>query len=108
MIFESTKVYLIQDSTSKNLSIEYAKQVLAALMYEKNIGPVDACSEEKNCPSNFPIKNCEELTVPGIVFRYGPTTTIYKKQMCYVIQADSSLNLLKATEKLIYQWLGVM
>lgn len=105
---DGQKVYLLYDPNSKNISTEYSKQRVAAFLYEKNIMTVNACMTEENCPAALPIKTCEGLDVPAVFFKYGSVAKIYKQSKCYVIEADSSTNLYKATEKFIYQYLGVI
>jgi|GEM_PF-6460040 len=105
---DGQKVYLLYDPNSKNISTEYSKQRIATFLFEKNILPVNACVTEENCPDSLPIKKCEGLDVPAILFKEGPISKIYKQSRCYVIEADSSTDLYKATEKFIYQYLGVI
>jgi hypothetical protein len=105
---ESPKVYLIRDPTTRNITIEQSWQRVAAILVARNIQVVDACSQDKECSNSLPIKDCETLSVPGVFFKSGPNAKITKNYMCYVIEGDTSLNLYRATEKLIYQILGVV
>lgn len=106
--FDSQKVYLIIDPTIKNLTFDSSKQRLAYFLDQKNILSVNACNQEQNCPDSMPIKNCEDINEQAILLKSGSKPRIYKDYMCYVIEADTSLNLFKVSEKLIYQMLGVI
>ena len=108
VLIEAPKVYLIHNPNEMNVSTEQAKQRLATILYQKNIFTVNACNQEEGCPESLPIKNCKDIDVPGIYFKSGPEPRIYKDYMCYVIEGDTSLNLFKTSEKLIYQILGVV
>jgi hypothetical protein len=106
--FNTQKVYLLTDPNTKNITFSSGKQRIAQQLQEDNIRIVEACTTETNCPEILPIKNCDTLDTPAILFKQGATTRISKEYMCYVIEADTSLNLYKATERLIYQYIGVM
>ncbi len=102
------KIYFLQDPNTNNISTTTAKQKLATILYEKNIRIVEACTQKENCPEDYPIKNCETLDSTAILFKSSNKTQITKQYMCYIIEADSSLNLFKATERLIYQMIGII
>lgn len=108
VLINSQKVYLITDPDETNISTVQSKQRLASIFYQKNIISVEACSKEESCSETTPIKDCKDIDVPGIYLKSGPTPRIYKDYMCYVVEGDTSLNLYKANEKLIYQILGVV
>lgn len=102
----TSKVYIIHDPNIKNLNIESSRRKLAFTLYNLNILSVFACGQEQNCLDSLPIKNCKDINVQGIFLKKGSQTRIYEDHMCYIIEADSSANLLRASEKFIYQLLG--
>ncbi|MBL7051351.1 hypothetical protein ISS04_04310 [Candidatus Woesearchaeota archaeon] len=73
------------------------------------ITPVAACSknENNNCPTDTPIKNCDNTNAPVILLQQDPVAFIEQKENCLIIQGDN-LNLVKAADKLILYWYGII
>ncbi|MBS3113295.1 hypothetical protein J4418_04400 [Candidatus Woesearchaeota archaeon] len=108
VFIDSPKVYIITDPNEKNITFDLLKQRLVYFLNQKGITSVPACSQEEGCPDSLPIKDCKDINVAGIFLKSGVQSRVYKDYMCYVIEGDTSLNLNKATEKLIYLLLGVI
>ena len=101
------KIYIVK-VPSDNLSLTYNTDRLKQFIYSfTQSRTVDACLDEDNCLGNYPIVSCESST-PKIVIQEGNETKSYKDQNCIFLQANSSKDLSKMTERATYKILEIM
>ena len=73
------------------------------------ITPIAACSKNENneCPEDTPVKNCENTYAPVILLQQDPVAFVEQKDNCLIIQGNN-FDLVKAADKLILYWYGIM
>ncbi len=87
------------------IAVQPYLQHLARVLFANGIIPQDACTEERNCP-DIPVLDCTEK--PGIMMLAGEHNAYAREEKCIVITIADTAEAQKATERLIYGWLGVM
>lgn len=90
------KIYLIFIPEERDTSLDYSMSKLAYTLQIKGIRSVLACSKEKNCPNEFPIKDCNNT---AFYFKKSNLTKVYKDSNCIVLEGDN-LNLNKYVDKI--------
>ncbi len=103
------KIYLVQDRwTIDSFTPDSSLNLVEAVFYANNVRLQKACFTTKDCP-DFPIISC---TSPTLVVRSPSTNTTETKlssdDQCIILETPSSPELEKITERIIYQFLGVM
>ncbi len=103
------KVYLVQDRwTIDSFTPENSLNYVESAFYANNVRLQKACFTTKDCP-DFPIISC---TSPTLVVR-SPSSNITETKLssddqCLILETPSPPELEKITERIIYQFLGVM
>ncbi len=103
------KIYLIQDAlNASSFPLENSLNLVEAVFYTNNVRLQKACFQEENCP-DLPIVSC---TSSALVVR-SPLSNITETKLssddqCLIIEPSSPLELERTTERIIYQFLGVM
>lgn len=105
------KVYLIDEAVANESTAISASSIplLQAVLSVNGVRLQEACLSENNCSKDVPIVTCQN---PGIVLRdavlNSVETTLAGDGQCLVISAVSALEFEKVTERIIYEFLGVL
>ena len=108
--FSSPGLFITFDPTSQE---EYAHTALAASEISSNLAtvfdvhPQPACTKEHESCTNFSIVTCESDDKAVIFLNETGEAAIIMKGNCITLQGKD-FELLKATDRLIYQWYGIM
>ncbi len=97
------KVYLIFNPEEKDDNLDYSISKLYYTLQVKGIRAVLACSKEKDCPNNLPIKDCNS---ESFYFKKSNLTNIYKQDKCIIIQGDN-ININKYVDKIDLNLIGI-
>jgi len=100
----SDKVYLAY-VPGDTLDSKSFFNLLSAVLYTNNIRPQEACAEEEGC-GDIPIIDCENNQ--GVIFKSGEEFIVHSEGNCVMVEAVDVLELQRATERIIYGFLGVM
>jgi len=98
------KIYLIFDPGEKDTSLDYSISKLAYTLQIKGVRAVLACSKEKDCPNELPIKDCNN---EAFYFKKSNLTNIYKDNNCIVLQGDN-ININKYVDKIDLALIGAI
>ena len=98
------KVYLLYNASNLNPSNDYNIAKLSYTLQNLGIRPVIACINEENCPSQYPIKSCNE---ESFYFKLDNDTKVYNNDKCLVIQGDK-VNINKIVDKVDLKLLGII
>ncbi|MBI2102612.1 hypothetical protein HYT55_02135 [Candidatus Woesearchaeota archaeon] len=105
------KVHLI-DETVANKSVSLSASsipLLQAVLYVNGVRLQEACLSENDCAKDIPIVTCQS---PGIILRDAALssieTTLTSDGQCLAIGAVSALEWERITERIIYEFLGVL
>ncbi len=83
--------------------------LLQAVFYLNNVRLQEACLSEAECAKDVPITDCEK---PALIIRSPEKnnleTTLNSDRQCLIIQASSLPEMEKVTERIIYEFLGVL
>jgi len=103
------KVYLVQDLWAiDSFTPDPSLNLLQGVFYANNVRLQNACFTSKDCP-DLPIVSC---TSPALVIRSASSniteTELSSDNQCLILEAVSPPELERTTERIIYQFLGVM
>ncbi len=103
------KVYLVQDLwTMDSFTPDPSLNLLQGVFYANNVRLQKACFSTKDCP-DLPLISC---TSPALVIRSASSniteTKLSSNNQCLIVEAVSPPELERTTERIIYQFLGVM
>lgn len=83
--------------------------LLQAVFYTNNVRLQEACFSEKECVKDVPIVSCEK---PVLIIKEAEKnaleTTLKSDEQCLVVEAISASEVEKVTERIIYEFLGVL
>lgn len=102
---ESDKVYFLYNPIDET-NFDSNMNKLGKIIYELNIRPVKACSQEENCP-DIPVVDCEE-EIQKFFFKEANQTSITQDQNCIVLNAESKMDMDMLIEIINYKILGIM
>jgi len=102
------KIYLAYDPTAKNITTTDAMGFVGNLFRKVGSRAVISCIQEKGCPDDLPVVDCETANANVLFFRSAEEMGAIRDKQCIIIQAPTSADLYKAVEKMGYQLLGVM
>ncbi|MBI4440745.1 hypothetical protein HY639_01115 [Candidatus Woesearchaeota archaeon] len=102
------KVYIAYDPLEKNITTENIIAQTSALFRQFGVWPVVACVREEGCPADLPLVACETAPAPVFYFRSAEERGVVHQGQCIIIQAQTSIDLHRAVERMAYQLLGVM
>jgi hypothetical protein len=97
------KVYLIFNPEEKDDSLQYSISKIYYTLQIKGIRGVLACSTEKDCPNELPIKNCDS---ESFYFKKSNLTNLYKEDKCIVLEGDN-INIDKYVDKINLLLMGI-
>lgn len=103
------KVYLIENTwTFDSFTPDPSLNLLQGVFYANNVRLQKACLTSKDCP-DLPLVSC---TSPALVIRSASSniteTKLSSDDQCLILEAVSPPELEKTTERIIYQFLGVI
>lgn len=102
------KIYLAYDPTAKNITTDNAINFVGNLLRQFGSRAVISCIQEKGCPDELPIVDCETASAKVLYFRSAEEIGVIREKQCIIIQAPTSADLYHAVEKIGYQLLGVI
>src|SRR3989344_1581820 len=103
------KVHLIDESADNASVAASSLALLQNVLYVNNVRLQEACRAEDACVKDVPIVNCQQ---PAIIIRDADSavteTTLLGDYQCLIIRASSSFEFEKVSERIIYEFLGVL
>ncbi len=103
------KIYLVEDSwTIDSFTPQNSLNLLGAVFSANNVRLQKACLNAKDCP-DLPIVSCSSSALVVRSASFNTTETkLSSDNQCFILEAVSPPELERTTERIIYQFLGVM
>lgn len=103
------EIDVTSDINSKyNESIALAQHQMGLTLWNYNVYIRKGFTS--NNTFNFPIITCKDSTtnVPVVYFRQGNSSKIYEEGDCIIAEANSSVEIIRVKDRLLYSMLGVI
>tara|TARA_Y100000034_G_scaffold136706_1_gene215054 strand:- start:66 stop:623 length:558 start_codon:yes stop_codon:yes gene_type:complete len=108
ILITTPKVYVTYNPENKGLDKSYTLEYLRSLFYQNNIRPVLSCTQEKDCPEQLPIIDCDNAEADVVLIQSGDESKIFKQGKCFIIQSEDNSDLTVLRERFVYSFLKVM
>ena len=108
-MFLEKKAYITFDPEQKqmgNLALA-ALELSVSMKQILGVTPIAACTKNVTGCEDRAIITCENTNKPTVFLTYGNETKVTQKNNCLIIEGEQK-ELIKATDRVIYTWYGVM
>jgi len=102
-LFNSNKFYILFDPPQNDKVIEYNMQKLGYFLQANNRIVYAACISEEGCPSDLPIKSCQDYS---FYFKQANQSRAYIQDNCYVIEGNEE-GITKITDNVDLKLVGL-